>query len=80
MKYLLKKVFTLIITLFIVSLLAFLAFQVISDPATAILGTSATPESLAALREEMGLNRPIFVQYGSWLLGFLQGDFCTSYS
>lgn len=73
MKYLLKKVFTLIITLFIVSLLAFLAFQVISDPATAILGTSATPESLAALREEMGLNRPIFVQYGSWLLGFLQG-------
>lgn len=42
MKYLLKKVFTLIITLFIVSLLAFLAFQVISDPATAILGTSAT--------------------------------------
>ena len=80
MKYLLKKVFTLIITLFIVSLLAFLAFQVISDPATAILGTSATPESLAALREEMGLNRPIFVQYGSWLLGFLQGDFGTSYS
>ena len=53
MKYLLKKVFTLIITLFIVSLLAFLAFQVISDPATAILGTSATPESLAALREEI---------------------------
>ena len=47
MKYLLKKVFTLIITLFIVSLLAFLAFQVISDPATAMLGTSATPESLA---------------------------------
>lgn len=80
MKYLLKKVFTLIITLFIVSLLAFLAFQVISDPATAMLGTSATPESLAALREEMGLNRPILVQYGSWLLGFLQGDFGTSYS
>ena len=80
MKYLLKKVFTLIITLFIVSLLAFLAFQVISDPATAMLGTSATPESLAALREEMGLNRPILVQYGSWLVGFLQGDFGTSYS
>ena len=80
MKYLLKKVFTLIITLFIVSLLAFLAFQVISDPATAILGTSATPESLAALREEMGLNRPIFVQYGSWLFGFPPGGFGTAHS
>lgn len=54
MKYLLKKVFTLIITLFIVSLLAFLAFQVISDPATAILGTSATPESLAARGRRWG--------------------------
>ncbi len=80
MKYLLKKIFTLIITLLIVSLLAFLAFQVISDPASAMLGTSATPESLAALREELGLNRPIPVQYFQWLTSFLQGDFGTSYS
>ena len=43
MKYILRKLTTLIITLFIVSLLAFLAFQVISDPATAMFGTSATP-------------------------------------
>lgn len=80
MKYLIKKLFTLIITLFIVSLLAFLAFQVISDPASAMLGTSATPESLAALREELGLNQPIPVQYLHWLGSFLQGDFGTSYS
>lgn len=80
MKYLLKKIFTLIITLFIVSLLAFLAFQVISDPASAMLGTSATPESLSALREELGLNRPIPVQYLAWLGSFLRGDFGTSYS
>ena len=80
MKYLLKRFSTLIITLFIVSLLAFLAFQVISDPASAMLGTSATPESLAALREELGLNQPIPVQYIRWLGSFLQGDFGTSYS
>lgn len=79
MKYLIKRFCTLIITLFIVSLLAFLAFHVISDPASAILGTSATPESLAALREEMGLNRPVFVQYADWLVSFLRGDFGTSY-
>ena len=79
MKYLLKRFCTLIITLFIVSLLAFLAFHVISDPASAILGTSATPESLAALREELGLNRPIYIQYGDWLSSFLHGDFGTSY-
>lgn len=80
MKYLVKRIFTLIITLFIVSLLAFLAFQVISDPASAMLGTSATPESLAALREELGLTQPIPVQYFRWLGAFLQGDFGASYS
>jgi peptide/nickel transport system permease protein len=64
-----------------VSLLAFLAFQVISgDPATAKLGTNATPEAVEALREQMGLNRPVIVRYFSWLLDFIRGDFGTSYS
>ena len=50
MKYAAKKILTLIITLFIVSLLAFLAFQVIpGDPTTKMLGTEATPEAAAAL-------------------------------
>ena len=81
MKYLIKKFITLIITLFVVSLLAFLAFQVISgDPATAKLGTNATPEAIEQLREEMGLNRPLIARYGSWLLDFIRGDFGTSYS
>ena len=79
MKYLLKRFCTLIITLFIVSLLAFFAFRIISDPASAILGTSATPDSIAALREELGLNRPVMVQYMDWLTSFLRGDFGTSY-
>jgi peptide/nickel transport system permease protein len=67
--------------LFIVSLLAFLAFQIIpGDPATHLLGTEATPERVAALREQMGLNRPVLVRYFSWLKEFLFGDMGTSYS
>lgn len=81
MNYILKKTGTLIITLLIVSFLAFFAFQVIpGDPATSILGIGATPERIAALREEMGLNDPIAVQYLKWLKNFAAGDMGTSYS
>ena len=80
MKYYIKKVITLIITLFAVSLLAFWAFQVIpGDAATHMLSTEATPERLEALREQLGLNRPFLVQYFDWLKDFLFGDMGTSY-
>ncbi len=81
MKYTLKKLLILIITLFAVSLLAFWAFQVIpGDAATHMLGTEATPEKLEALREQLGLNEPFLVQYFNWLKDFLFGDMGTSYS
>lgn len=81
MKYLAKKVITLIITLFIVSLLAFLAFQVIpGDAASSRLGTNATPEQVAQLREELGLDRPVMLRYGEWLVNFVQGDMGMSYN
>ena len=80
MNYFAKRLFTLIITLFLVSLLAFLAFQVISDPAVAILGTSATPESLEELRQSMGLDRPALIRYFEWLGNFVTGDFGSSYN
>ena len=44
-----------------------------------MLGTQATPEKLAALREQMGLNEPLLVRFGSWAVNFIQGDFGTSY-
>ncbi len=44
------------------------------DAAQAVLGQSATPEALANLREEMGLNRPALTRYFEWLGGILQGD------
>ena len=81
MKYAAKRIAMLLVTMVIVSLLAFLAFDLISgDPATAMLGTQATPESVAALREELGLNRPFPVRYGEWLLGFFTGNLGTSYN
>ena len=81
MKYILRKLLTLIITLFIVSLLAFLAFQVIpGSPATSMLGTNATPEKVAQLEDEMGLDDPVLVRYGRWVADFVQGDWGESYS
>ena len=79
MKYALKRILMLVLTMVIVSFLTFLAFELISgDPAEAMLGTEATPERLAALREELGLNRPFLTRYVSWLGGFVSGDLGVS--
>ena len=81
MKYILRKLTTLIITLFIVSLLAFLAFQVIpGSPASTMLGTNATPEAVAELEAELGLDDPVLIRYGRWVSDFVRGDWGTSYS
>lgn len=80
MRYALKKTGSLIVTLLAVSIVLFFSFQLISgDPAVRILGTGATPESLAALRAELGLDRPLVVQYLDWLGAFVTGDLGTSY-
>ena len=71
MRYAVRKGVTLLMTMLIVSFLAFLAFELVSgDAAVALLGTNATPERLEALREELGLNRPFMTRYFSWLTGF----------
>ena len=81
MKYILKRVLTLLVTMLLVSFLTFMAFSLISgDTATIMLGTSATPQRLAALRAELGLDRPLLVRYGQWLLGFFTGDLGVSTS
>lgn len=81
MKYAAKKLLMLLLTMVAVSFLTFAAFQLVAgDPATDRLGTQATPEAVAALRHEMGLDRPFLVQYGSWLTGIATGDLGQSYS
>lgn len=75
-----KKMMTLIMTLLLISLAAFLTFQVIpGDPATSVLGMDATEQQLDAYRREMGLDRPMMIRYGNWLCNFLRGDLGQSY-
>ena len=80
MKYAAKRIAMLLITMVIVSFLAFAAFTIISgDPVTSMLGTEATAEQAAALRAQLGLDRPFFVRYFEWLCGFFTGDLGMSY-
>lgn len=80
MRYFGKKILTLIMTLFLVSVAAFLAFQIIpGDVVTSILGTEATQEREEQLREELGLDRPPAERYIRWVGGVLRGDFGVSY-
>lgn len=81
MRYVLKKTGVLLVTLLLISLFAFLAFQIIpGDPTTKLLGNDYTPERAEALRHEMGLDRNVFVRYWDWLAGFVTGDMGASYS
>lgn len=80
MRYILKKVLSMVLTLFVVSLCVFFAFSLIpGDPVTRMFGTEATPELIAQYREKMGLNDPLLVRYFRWFFAFLQGDMGTSY-
>jgi peptide/nickel transport system permease protein len=80
MKYLVKKIITLIITLFVVSVAAFIAFQIIpGDVVTSILGTEATPEREEQLRAELGLDKEPVERYVSWASDILRGDLGISY-
>ncbi len=66
-------------TLLVVSALIFAGTEILpGDVAQAILGQAATPEAVAAIREDLGLDRPAWVRYLDWLAGFLQGDLGTS--
>jgi peptide/nickel transport system permease protein len=68
-----------LLLLFLVSALIFAGTQILpGDVAQSILGQSATPEALANLRAELGLNEPVVTRYFDWLLGALQGDLGTA--
>jgi peptide/nickel transport system permease protein len=77
--FVIRRILLGLLTLFLVSLVVFAATQALpSDPARAILGRTATPESLTALRKQLNLNRPVFTQYTDWLKGAVVGDFGNS--
>ena len=81
MKFFIKKLITLIITLLVISFLTFTAFSVIpGDAALSRLGKDATEEQLERARDEMGLNDPFFMQYFRFVKNAIMGDFGRSYT
>jgi peptide/nickel transport system permease protein len=79
--YILKRLLALVPVLLGLTLIVFLIMAAIpGDPATAILGSYATPENVERLNQQLGLNRPLPEQYLLWLGNLLEGDFGRSYS
>lgn len=79
MKYVIKKMGVLIIMLFLVSFITFIAFSVIpGDSASTALGIDATEEAIEAMRESLGLNDPIPIRYVRWVKDAITGDFGES--
>src|SRR5215813_1576143 len=73
--FILRRLLLGIVVLILVSILVFLATQALpGDPALAILGRSATPQSLAALRRQLHLDQPVLSQYWSWIVGLMHGN------
>ena len=79
--YALKRLFILAISLAVASLVIFLVVEVApGDPASFMLGINARPDTVAALRAELGLDLPVHERYLAWVSGMVQGDFGTSYT
>jgi peptide/nickel transport system permease protein len=80
-EYLAGRVVSLVLSLIAASILIFLILEVLpGDPAQFILGMNAEPDTLAALRTQLGLDGPPWVRYVGWVWGMLHGDFGISYT
>lgn len=76
-----RRLAGLAITLLVVSLVIFAVMDLLpGDPASIMLGTSASPETLAALRHDLGLDQPLLIRYGQWLAGVFSGNLGQSYT
>ena len=74
-EYVTSRVVQLLVTVLVIAALVFAMLRLIpGDPATIVAGTEATPEMVAAIREQLGLERPIVVQFGSYLRELAGGD------
>ncbi|MEC3861256.1 ABC transporter permease [Mesobacterium sp. TK19101] len=79
--YVLKRLLSAIPVLLGISVIVFLIMAMIpGDPATAILGSYATPENVEKLNRDLGLDKPLIPRYFIWLSNMLQGDFGRSFS
>jgi len=79
--YILRRLGFLVLTLLITSVIVFLVTRWLpGDVARVILGREAGEAAIEQLREELGLNDPLYVQYGRWLRDFVTGDWGRSFS
>ena len=81
LRYLARRLVSLALSLLVASAVIFVSLEVVpGDPAAYMLGLNAQEDTLAALREELGLNKGPVARYFSWLTGMASGDFGTSYT
>lgn len=79
-RYLVLRVLSVVPTLVGISILVFgINFLIPGDPALIMAGSEATPEVVASLRRQWGLDQPVYVRYGAWLANVLQGNLGNSY-
>jgi ABC-type dipeptide/oligopeptide/nickel transport system permease component len=77
--YIRKRLLLMVLVLFGVTVIIFgMVHMIPGDPAFLILGDRATDEKAAELRRQLGLDRPLLVQYGHFMAGLVQGDFGQS--
>ena len=78
--YILRRIISLIPVLVLVGVTAFFLVHIIpGDPAAVMLGADATPQQIQELQEEMGLNRPLYVQFVVWMSKVIRGDLGESF-
>src|SRR3954467_15705718 len=78
---LVRRIFLLAITLLLTSILVFALTQLLpGDVARLILGRDASPAAIERLRQQLGLNQPVPMQYVHWLRGFVVGDWGKSFT
>ncbi len=76
-----RRFAALAVTLVAATMIIFLIMEILpGDPAAIILGVGAQPDTLAALRAELGLDLPVGTRYGRWVLGLVTGDLGQSYT
>lgn len=79
--FLARRLASLIATLAIAAVLIFAVLEILpGDPAAVMMGLNATPDSIAAIRTELGLDQPVLVRFTRWMTGFFSGDLGTSYA
>lgn len=80
LRFLLQRLAAVLPVLLVVSVVVFLILRLSpGDPAAVIAGNSATTQEVEMVREQLGLNRPLVVQYGIWLAKVVQGDLGFSF-